>query len=239
MSEIAQTVDHALRILEVLGEGEALTLTQLSERLDLNRTVVHRLLRTLGNRSFVLRQGSVYVPGPAFVRIASVATPDLRAIVAPVLEGLSGQVGETTVFHVVDGGHAVVLDQFVATKHVVQVSHRIGSRHPLALGASGRAILANLPSGQAARALRRVPDAESIQEVLAETRRVGFAVSHDELQDGVYGIAVPVRGPDGNALGSIAVLTPVGRASEIEEYAPDLLAAAAEVEAKYGASAPA
>jgi IclR family KDG regulon transcriptional repressor len=222
MPEIAQTADHALRILEELGRGEPLALPEISARLDLSKTVAHRLLVTLAARGFVLRQGSFYQPGGALLRISRALEPDLRAAAVTVMRPLSKEVGETVVLHLLDHLHAVVVDQLVGTGHVVQVSHQIGSRHPLALGASGRAILAHCDAATLGRVLGQ-SDSE-LASTLKEVRRTGFAISHDELQDGVHGIAVPVI--DGqHAVGSLALLAPASRAGSLLDHAPSLLAA--------------
>ena len=229
MPEIAQTADHALRILEELGRGQALAPSQLSERLGLNRTVVHRLLVTLNARGFVLRQGSVYRPGATLIRLASVLEPDLRASAAPVMAQVAEETGESLVLHVPDGMDAVVLDQAVASKHVLQVSHQIGSRHSLASGASGRALLAFLPPAAIRRVVESLPHEPSIERKLEAVRQMRYAVSHDELQTGVHGVAVPVLNADGTAIASLAMLVPDGRARGLEDHVDALWEASEQI----------
>ena len=53
-SETSQTLDRGLRVLRVLADSaEGLTVTELSHRLDVNRTVVHRLVSTLEQHGLV------------------------------------------------------------------------------------------------------------------------------------------------------------------------------------------
>lgn len=237
MSDIAQTADHALRILEELGKGKALSPNELCQRLDLNRTVVHRLLKTLAARGFVLRQGHDYRPGVALLRLASVIEPDLRAAAVPVMARLADEVDETVVLHVVDGLQAVVLEQAVATRHVVQVSHHIGSRHPLTTGASGRALLAFLPRDVSDKAVAASDDPAALRKELEAVRKMGYALSHDELQWGVHGLAVALRNESGAALGSLAILVPAGRVTELERHVGVLVAAVDEISAAHSAQA--
>jgi IclR family KDG regulon transcriptional repressor len=233
VSEIAQTADHALRILEELGKGEPLSPTELCQRLGLNRTVVHRLLKTLAARGFVLRQGPNYRPGATLVRLAMSIEPGLRALAAPIMSKVSHDVGETVVLHVIDGAQAVVLEEAVATEHVVQVRHRIGSRHPLSSGASGRAMLAFLPADATTKIVKSAHDPEHVAEKLEAVRRDGYALSHDELQLGVHGIAVPILGVDGVAIGSLAILAPVSRAQGLEKHVDRLRSAVAQIQKEY------
>lgn len=232
MAEIAQTADHALRILTELGEGDPLTPSELATRLDLNRTVVHRLLMTLSARGFVLRQGSLYRPGAVLLQLAQVIEPDLRVIAAPIMSKLSSATEESAVLHVPDGLDAVVLHQCVSDRHVLQVSHRLGSRHSLAAGASGRAILAFSPHGLTRRVVGASADPATLRRSLDAIRKLGYSLSHDELQSGVHGVAVPILGADGVAGASLAVLMPTNRAVGIERHIDALLAAAAQIAAE-------
>ncbi|MFE3059554.1 IclR family transcriptional regulator [Nocardia sp. NPDC059239] len=231
MAEIAQTADHALRILLELGNGEPLSPAVLAERLDLNRTVVHRLLATLAARGFVSRYGSLYRPGPTLIRLAKVIQPDLRLIAAPVLEALAQQTGESAVLHVPDNQDAVVLDQAVSNRHIVQVNHEIGSRHSLAVSASGRAILAYSEPALIKLMTRNSDQPAGLERTLEAVRQLGYSTSHDELQQGVHGVAVPILTPDNTPLGSLAVLTPVIRSTGIEQYIDALLAGAKQITA--------
>jgi DNA-binding IclR family transcriptional regulator len=218
MSEIAKTADLALQVLLEVAEKGPTSATELSRSLGMNRTVVHRLLSTLQRRGFVRRQDEGYVLGPVVVRLSDLVEPELRRVARPVIRRASGQVGETVVLSVPDGRDVVVVEQSLGGDHMVRVEHKIGSRHPLYLGASGRAILAFLPETAVGRALRGLEDAERVRELLEEIRRFGYAVSHDELQRGVFGTAAPIRDPNGRAVGAIAILVPLSRVPRGTEH---------------------
>ncbi|GAB2481770.1 IclR family transcriptional regulator [Jatrophihabitans fulvus] len=234
MPEIAQTADHALRILEELGRGAPLTAAQLGERLALNRTVTHRLLTTLAARGFVLRRDGAYRPGPTLARLAGTPEPDLRAVARPVMAQLAGTVGETVTLHVLDGGQAVVLDQVVADGHVVRVSERVGARHGLDVSASGRVVLAFLPPAVADAIVRRASSPDRLERTLRAVRRRRYDTSRDELQNGVHGLAVPILGPGGSALASLAVLVPSSRARSLPGARDALWQAAERIGTRLG-----
>ncbi|WP_418059650.1 IclR family transcriptional regulator [Pimelobacter simplex] len=232
MTEIAQTADHALRVLEELANGPQ-SVAEISPRLGLHRSVVHRLLTTLAARDFVLRQGNRYHLGPALVRLAAQTESTLRSVARPVLDELSERTGETVVLHLANGSRAVVLDQAVATRHLVQVAHQISSHHHLSAAAGGRAILAFLPETQAARILADSADPAGLTRSVRTIRRRGFAKSHDELQPGVHALAAPLRDASGTAFGSLAMLVPTGRAQSLDLHAAAVLAAAEQIEGAY------
>ncbi len=229
VAEISKTADQALTVLLEVGERGPLTPAVLARSLGMNRTVVHRLLSTLHQRGFITRQENGYVPGAILVRIAEHVQPELRSQGRRVMRELSDEVGETVVMHIPDGEDAVVLDQVVSGRHVVRVEHEIGSRHALVVGASGRAILAFLSTSLVDRITRKATNADGLRRQLEGVRQLGYSLSHDELQQGVHGLAVPVLDQSGQAVASLAILVPVTRASTLPEHTEALLQASARL----------
>jgi DNA-binding IclR family transcriptional regulator len=219
----------ALRVLLEVAERGPLSATEVSRSLGMNRTVAHRLLSTLQRRSFVRREDDGYVLGPVIVHLADLVEPELRRLARPIIRRTSAEVGETVVLSIPDGRDVVVIDQRQGGDHMVRVEHKIGSRHPLYLGASGRAILAFLPEAAVARALRGFEDADRVRAQLEDVRKVGYAASHDELQHGVYGTAAPVLDRVGCAVAAVAVVVPLSRMPSGSEHAEIAVRSAAAI----------
>jgi IclR family KDG regulon transcriptional repressor len=239
MSEVAKTADQALRILLEVAERGPMSATELSRSLGMNRTVVHRLLSTLQRRAFVRRQDDGYVVGPVVMRLADSVEPTLRRVALPVIRRTSEEIGETIALSAPDGAQVVTVAQWIGGDNMVRVQHTIGARHPLYLGASGRAILAFLGDAAIGRALRRLDDADTVRAQLEEIRELGYAVSHDELQRGVYGTAAPVLDENGRPVAAVAILVPLSRVPEGAEHAECVVKAAAEIAADLREGAPA
>ncbi|WP_051579678.1 IclR family transcriptional regulator [Pseudonocardia acaciae] len=230
MAEISKTADQALAALIMLSDRGPMNPAELARALELNRTVVHRLLSTLLRRGFVSRHADRYSPGAILVRMAERVQPGLRVAATPVMKDLARDIGETVVLHVAEGEDAVVLHQVVATDNVVRVEHQIGSRHSLRLGASGRALLAFLDAPVATRVTEKADAPEALRRQLESVRELGYSLSHDELQDGVYGLAVPVLAePAGQAIASIAALAPMSRGTVLTQHTEALRAAAERI----------
>ena len=67
-----QTVDRALKLLEILAEHpKGMQPKEIEEILELNKVTVHRLLATLENRGFVERIGNSYVIGLKVVELSN------------------------------------------------------------------------------------------------------------------------------------------------------------------------
>lgn len=207
-SETSQTLDRGLRVLRVLSESpEGLTITELSARLQVNRTVVYRLISTLEQHGLVRRDSrSRLFVGLGVLHLASAVQPLLRDLAMPVLRSLAESIGSTAHLTVADGDEALALAVVEPTWTDFHVAYRVGARHPLSQGAAGKAI--GLLDG---------PDP-------------AYAVTSGELQAGARGLAAPVRGVDG-LRASVGVVTLEDTIDE-SVVAPQVIAAAAAVAAR-------
>lgn len=228
MSEISSTGDMMLTVLECVAAHGPVPATQCARLCDINRTVAHRLLTTLARRLYVVRITGGYVLGPAAMALASQAQPSIVTLAKPEMTRLAHAMRETVVLHGIAEDEAVVLDQALDLTHVVVVRHNPGSRHPLFRGASGWSLLAFQPQRLIDRLLAPLPEAEqtAARQRIARVRGLGYAHSRDELQMGVHGMAAPVLGPDGVAQGSVGVLVPQSRATNLMGMADPLIACA-------------
>ena len=223
VGEQSKTVTHAIELLEELRLGGPGTLTELARRTDLSRTATRRLLTTLSDHGFVRRTGARYDLGFAFLRFEAAVAPTLRRAARPVVDALAHDLGETVAVATRDGEDAVVLLQVTPPQAIVQVRYRPGLRHPLGRGAHGRCLMA-------VDATRDLAAAEpGLVAQLAETARVGYAVSHDELEPGVTGLAAPILTPDGSAMAALGVIAPSHRFPDIAPTAAAIVSAAAAV----------
>ena len=212
-AETSQTLDRGLRVLDVLaGSSTGLTVTELAAALEVNRTVVHRLVSTLELHALVRRdpRGRLHV-GLGVLHLASAVQPVLRDLAVPVLRELAEAVGCTAHLTVADGEEALALAVVEPSWTDFHVSYRIGARHPLDRGAAGRAILLG----------RRL--------AAGGDERSPYATTEGELQPGARGLAAPVRGVDGLDA-SVGIVT-IGEI-DVDDMAPLVLQAAAEVAAR-------
>lgn len=204
-AETSQTLDRGLCVLRVLAEcPEGLTVTELSGRLGVNRTVVYRLISTLEQHGLVRRdtRGRLYV-GLGVLHLASAVQPVLRDLSVPVLRALAEAIGSTAHLTVADGDEGLALAVVEPTWTDFHVAYRVGSRHPLDQGAAGKAIGLTDPDGPA------------------------YAVTSGELQLGAHGLSAPVRGVEG-LRASVGVVTLDGAIDE-QVVAPRVIAAAEQV----------
>jgi DNA-binding IclR family transcriptional regulator len=190
-AETSQTLDRGLRVLKLLADTDhGLTVTELSNKLGVNRTVVYRLLATLEQHALVRRDlGGRARVGLGVLRLGRQVHPLVREAALPALRSLAEDVGATAHLTLVDGADALAVAVVEPSWTDYHVAYRTGFRHPLDRGAAGRAILSGRLTG-------RGSDSE---------RGPGFVLTHGELEAGASGAAAPVLGVTGIE-GSVGVV---------------------------------
>lgn len=239
--------EAATRVADVLllfaSGPAALGVSEISRRLGLSKTVVHRILRSLVSRGLVASnaRGRNYSLGPAAAALGARALADLelRRVALPVLRRLQRETGETTTLSELVGTARVYLDQVPSFKEI-KMTVEVGRPFPLHAGASSKAILAFAPPELCEFVLEgpletltplTLTDRGELEAELARVRETGTAVSCGERQSGAGSVAAPVIGMDGYALGSISVCGPVNRFGEeiVGRMRPLVLDAAREI----------
>lgn len=249
---MASGTEAAARVADVLlmfADGPAsLGVTEIARRLGLSKAVVHRILQSLADRSFVAADPVTreYRLGPAAVALGTrvLRDLDLRRAARPVLRQLRDTTGETTTLSEATDLSRVYLDQFESPQEI-KMTVELGRRHPLHAGASGRAILAFLPPDMIEQVISyglptltpvTIQSASRLRRELALVRERGYATSRGERQLGAGSVAAPVFGMEGEVAGAISVCGPVSRfdAAAVERYAPLVTAAARAVSLALG-----
>ena len=142
----AQAALRAVRLLKLFSlEKPDLTLTQLSQGADLNKTTTHRLLRALQSESLVQRNSVTgrYSLGAGLMALGvqALSSSDLRRRARPILKLLARDTGETAQLEVPVEGGMLIIDE-VTGRHVVAASGNIGTSWPMHATSSGKAYIA-------------------------------------------------------------------------------------------------
>lgn len=200
---------RAIGILRVLGDAPGeLTLAQIAERVELPRSTVHRIVRTLRDANFVvLGDGNEGVRlGPEIARLASISRVQLVPIVRPFLERLSAGLDAGVSLAVLEGLNTRFLDQAIVGGGIRAVSV-VGAAFPAYSTASGKILLAQLSDAQLAALLpatfeRLTPNTivtrDELLADLAEARETGFGTDREEHDLGVRAISRVIRDGAGN-----------------------------------------
>lgn len=238
-----ESVDNALKILLLLGDRSELRLTDVAEYLRVASSTAHRLLAMLQYRGFVRQdpRTRAYLPGTALTGVAFSILQrfDVRDVLHPFVESLNRDLAETVHLAILDGTTVRFIDA-VESPQATRVASRLGKLMPANCTSTGKALLAELTDDD----LQRLYPAEelpgltpnsirtrsALEKELEKVRRLGYATSNQESEDGVCSVAVAL--PSGQAPMRLAlnVAVPVYRmdARLTERIAAALKSAAAE-----------
>lgn len=238
MGEIAtvNSVEHAIRLVELLaGSANALGVSQMAQSLELPRATVYRLLKTLGQREWVIQEDKTYrlslrLRGLFYGGGTAVA---LAERLTPLLHRLVDETAETAHFAALDGDRVVYLAK-VDSPHPIRMFSQIGWRGPLHATGVGKVLLAwtetKLLSRVCEHGLERftqntIVEKEQLQAELAQIRKQGYALDAEELIGGLTCVAVPVMSGE-QICGAISVAGPTARIGDPTALAKILKAAA-------------
>ncbi len=220
MAESSKTVNLALEVLRRVPDAPNPTATGLALDLGTSRQAVLRCLHSLEQFDMVYRDEAGWVLGRGVLELAYRATGALVNALRPTLTNLAATWNETALVALPVGNQAVAADQVMALGRMVRIDYAVGSAYELTVGAHGRAILAFHPDRDA------LATSASLLGEIRSIRKRGYAVSHDEIERGVTGVAAPILDTTGAAIASIGIVAPSQRVSHLGELAGAIVAAA-------------
>ncbi|MBU8908200.1 IclR family transcriptional regulator [Desertibacillus haloalkaliphilus] len=227
---IIQSVDRALKILELFNEHETeLKITDISERLHLHKSTVHSLLKTLQSHRYIEQNhesGKYRLGMKLFERGNFVLqTMDVGNLAKPHLHTISKETRQTVHLVILDGKEGVYIDKVEGLTSSSLYS-RIGRRIPIHCSAVGKALVAY----KSKKVLNEILDdydfiqqtqytITSNEEFLKEletVRQKGYSQDNQENELGVHCIAIPIRNHTGEVVAAISISSPVMRFNEEE-----------------------
>ncbi|MDL4864877.1 helix-turn-helix domain-containing protein, partial [Halomonas elongata] len=146
MSQL-QTLDRGLHALKTIARYPGgLSIAELAEELGINRAIAYRIVATLEVHALVYRRddGAICLGGE-ILGLAAHFEPQLRSVAAPLLRHLARETNATAYLSAAQGEECVALMVAEPEEGLLRVGYRVGSRHPLTIGAAGIAILSARP----------------------------------------------------------------------------------------------
>jgi DNA-binding IclR family transcriptional regulator len=179
----SQTLDRGIRALVMVAAAPGgLSVQDVADRLEVHRTIAHRLLATLADHHLISRgPDNRFRAGGGLTALAGGVLSALRDTAMPIMRELADEL-ESTVALLVREGEVVVSIAVATPKNAsYHLAFRTGSSHPLGRGSAGIALLSALPAR---------PDE---RPEVTRARAQGFSVSKGEVEPGAHGLAVLIQ----------------------------------------------
>lgn len=228
---LVQSLIKSLAIMEILAESpEGMGVTEIGDRVNMNKSTVHRILTTLVHEQYVEQD---YAKGRyrlcfKLFEIARKILNNVRPtkVAAPFLEKLAKETGESVRFIVPDFEKArlIVCDEVLTSKPIM-VRSKLGETLSLSKSAAGKMFLSTLTDS----AIKDLMDVRGRKTVLEDdgysfsalkkdlsvVRETGFAYDKSDIEEEKVGnVAAPVWDETGKIVAVLDIFWPAHRISK-------------------------
>lgn len=220
-----QSLERALTILNKLSEyPDGIQISRLAEQVGLTKSTIHRLLTTLVNMNYVVKEEETdkYKLGLQILFLSRniLNNSNIISIAKPYLEKLSQEVNETVHLCIEDRGEVIYIDK-IESNQTIRMYSRIGSRAPMYCTAVGKILLSGKSTddfNEIASNISFVPKTattiKSKEELKAEVDQVkmqGYALDNAENEESLRCIAAPIYDHRGKIIASFSISGPAIR----------------------------
>jgi DNA-binding IclR family transcriptional regulator len=250
ISNLPQTVERALDILETfVGSKSPLGITEISQRVELNKSTTYRILQALLKRGYVHQDSKTnkYQLSHMILRISGTILNEnkLREVTRGYLIELSQKTYQTAQLSILENKEIVIIDQ-TEGKDILRLALKVGQRGPLHCTASGKAILAFLNRDEFKNILhnysfialtpKTITSIKLLNDQLGKIRENGYSFCNGEYHKDVRAVGAPIFGMERNVLGSIVLTLPYIRMklTEVAGYGELVKKAGLEISEKLG-----
>ena len=220
-----KVLNKTFSILEILLKHDsAMNMTEISEKLGLYPSTIHRILDTLKYWGYVEQNTNTqkYQLGLKLLELgmAKLHQIDLVREVTPYLKELVKQYNETVHLGVLEEGEVLYLAKEESSQTIRMISY-IGKRAPLHCTALGKVLLAYMSEEERKKILEEkelprltkntITDKGELEKELDKIREQDFALDREENEKDVRCIGAPIRNYKGKVIGAISISSPIFR----------------------------
>ncbi len=216
-----QSLIRALDVLEALKKyDDNCTIAQLSEELELPPSTIHRILKTLCSKLYVVQDEKTheYHLGPALIPLGSSAVKSLhlQKNIYPIMKKVATETGEDTFLMIPVENKGVVLERIDGPR-ALKLVEEFGDELYLHYGAIRKAILAFKSDEFIEAYIKDVIEKNKstlkttpleLREKLRKIREEGIANSSGDYAKGTIGIGVPIKDSQGEVIASLGIVVP-------------------------------
>jgi IclR family transcriptional regulator, acetate operon repressor len=243
-----QSVDRAVRVLEILAREGEVGVSEIGRQLGVHPSTASRLVGALLAHELVEHQGrrGRYRLGVGLLRLAGATAGqmDLTTQAQPVCDALAAELDETTNVAITSGGVAINVCQAQGTT-AIAAQNWVGQRTMLHATSSGKVLLAHMSEDEQDELLaaplegftaRTFTSPAPLREELAWVREHGCAYAFEEYEEGLNAVAAPIRAHDGTVVAAISASGPAYRLRDdkVARVCEGVRRAAAEVSRRLG-----
>ncbi|MBE3569103.1 MAG: IclR family transcriptional regulator [Bacillales bacterium] len=200
------SLDNALKLLDLFSmDVSELGVTEIANKLGIAKSTAHRLLITLESEGFVMknRETNRYHLGVPLLALGNLVSSRLKIleIGRPIIQQLVEKTGESAHIAILKNGEVFYLCK-VDCKHPVEMLTHIGRKNPPHCTSAGKVIFAYKSKDFIENYIKEhglhpytpntITHPEEFLRVLKQIKQQGYAISKEELHEGITSIAAPI-----------------------------------------------
>lgn len=216
-----QLVNRTLKALTFLSsEPTGLSVSELSDMLDIPASSTHRILTSLKSNNFIIQDEDTkkYKVGYKLLTLCSGITKNdsLISSARSFMKELAKKLDKTIVLCVMENSHIICID-YIENKDTSMYMVKVGYEMPLHATSAGKVFSAYMDRKTAARELGNTvieaatpytkTNLEDIYKEMDEIRKNGYAICDEELQLGIQGVACPIFDMNHEVVAAISFAT--------------------------------
>jgi len=245
-----RSLDKAVTILKCLAQAnQSLELTKLVELVNIPKSTLLRILRTLEKHGLVRQAVDTkwFCLGSELIALGRAAERnyDLTGEMRPFLMRIADRLGETASLTIRAGDQAVYIDQVLSHK-MIRGNTQIGLALSLHCSSGGKVLLSSMNDDELEGFLKRnrldaktpntIVDPNVLKQEIGKVREQGYAVDNEEVEVGGRCVAAPLRDAEGRVIAAVSIMGPSTRIQEhqLAEFAGVLKEEVSQASRKLG-----
>ncbi|MFC7395244.1 IclR family transcriptional regulator [Scopulibacillus cellulosilyticus] len=223
-----KSVDKALTIIKIVStRRDGFGVTELAEKLELNKSSIFRILATLTAHGFIEQDSETkkYRLGYQYLELSAklLDSIDIRKEAMPFLRELEKITNEVIHLVIYSQKEAVYIEKLEGNE-TLRMHSQVGKRAPMHCTSAGKTILAYLPKEEVLSIVEQkglpqhtkntITNTEDLFKNLDEIKNKGYGIEQEENELGIRCVAAPIFNHTGKIAGAISISGPSIRMSE-------------------------
>ncbi|MEK5389946.1 IclR family transcriptional regulator [Margalitia sp. FSL K6-0131] len=215
------SIHKICKILDCFTNDEvALGNSEIAEKLNMNPSTVHHLVSTLYKEGILIKDSqNKYRLGWRLLEWSKsvMYQQDIYNGAAPLIGELVKSFNGVVHIGMLDEKGNFVFVLKMSSRHAIEVPTYIGERKPTYCFSTGKALLSFNPallqttikSGLMQRGPNTITSIDRLQAEVDNIRNKGYAISNNENEYGIYGIAAPIKSYTGQTVAALNMVGPI------------------------------
>lgn len=215
-TNLVQSVDRALRIIEFLAENPTgAGITEISKSLGLSKGTVHRLISTLKERDFAYQSSNtqLYRLSYKILYLYNCISNniDMFKVSRPIIRKFADKVDATVHLATLDEkrSNIVYIDRIepMNSQKLFVMSSRVGKKAPCYCTAAGKILLSQYSDDEIRDIMKgeeyktytdkTIKNIDEFLEEIHKVRKQGYALDENEYDHGIICISIPIYNSNG------------------------------------------